>query len=208
MGLVHYVAQRYKSLGEYDDLVQAGYEGLIYAVDHFDPTEGHGLSTYAVPSIRGSIQHYLRDKSSSVRIPGRLQEVIAQTSKVVDEYTQLHGSAPTIPTIAATLGLEQDLVLQAMDANVARSTISTDTEENPISNLAATDNAIEAFENSEAIRQALSTLTDIDRRAVELRFFGNRTQTQIAQDLGISQMQVSRILAKALRELRPLLRDI
>ncbi|MDD2819347.1 MAG: sigma-70 family RNA polymerase sigma factor [Candidatus Nanopelagicales bacterium] len=208
VGLVHYVARRYRSHNDYEDLVQAGLEGLIYAVDHFDPTARTEFSTYAVPSIRGSIQHYLRDKSSSVRIPARLQELSHQVSTAIDELTQQHGTGPTIPNIAAYLGLQEDDVLQAMDANVARITVSTSEDHSPLAHLAALDTSIEDFDNSQAIQQALSTLPIMDQQAVKLRFFANKSQTQIAQELGISQMQVSRILTRALRELRPLLRDI
>lgn len=208
VGLVYHVARRYQSHSDYEDLVQAGLEGLIYAVDHFDPNAGTELSTYAVPSIRGSIQHYLRDKSSSVRIPGKLQEIASQVSKAVDELTQQGGAAPTIPAIASHLKIQEDDVLHAMEANVARTTVSTSEDTSPLANLASLDTAYEDFENSEAIKQALSTLPVMDQQAVKLRFFANKSQTEIAQELGISQMQVSRILARALRELRPLLRDI
>jgi len=208
VGLVHYVARRYTSHSDYEDLIQAGLEGLIYAVDHFDPTAGTEFSTYAVPSIRGSIQHYMRDKSSSVRIPARLQDLSHQVSIAIEELTQLHGTGPTIPTIAAHLGLQEDDVLQAMDANVARTTVSTNEDNSPLINLASLDTSIEDFENSHAIHQALSTLPMADQQAVKLRFFANKSQTEIAQELGVSQMQVSRILMRALRELRPLLGDI
>jgi len=207
VGLVYHVARRYQSHHEYEDLVQAGYEGLIYAATHYDGSTGFAFSTYAVTSIRGSIQHYLRDKSSTVRIPAKLQELCSRVSNAIDELTQLDGKAPTIPAIAQHLGILEDQVLQAMDANVARSTVSTDAEDSPAKNLQATSTALEDFENGEAIKQALSTLPETERTIVKLRFFANKTQTEIAEDLDISQMQVSRILTRALRELRPLLGD-
>jgi RNA polymerase sigma-B factor len=207
IGLVYHVARRYQSHHEYEDLVQAGYEGLIYAASHYDATTGFAFSSYAVTSIRGSIQHYLRDKSSTIRIPGKLQELSGHVSKAIDELSQRDGKAPTIPAIAQHLGILEDQVLQAMDANTARSTVSTDSEDSPVMNMQSTNTALDDFENGEAIRQALSTLPDTDRAVVTLRFFANKSQTEIAEDLEISQMQVSRILARALRELRPLLRD-
>ncbi|CAB4619558.1 unannotated protein [freshwater metagenome] len=207
VGLVYHVARRYQSHHEYEDLVQAGYEGLIYAASHYDGSTGFAFSTYAVTSIRGSIQHYLRDKSSTVRIPAKLQELCSQVSVAIDELSQRHGKAPTIPAIAQHLGILEDQVLQAMDANVARSTVSTDSEDSPVIGMQSTNTALEDFEDGEAIRQALSTLPETDQTVVKLRFFANKTQTEIAEDLEISQMQVSRILTRALRELRPLLGD-
>jgi RNA polymerase sigma-B factor len=207
-GLVYHVARRYHMHREYEDLVQAGYEGLIYAADNYDSTTGFEFSSYAVPAIRGSIQHYLRDKSLTVRIPAKLQELCNQVSQAIEELSQQYGRTPTIPAIADHLGILEDHVLQAMDANVARVTISTDDEISPLANISSHDSAIEEFENSEAIKAALATLSESERTVVGLRFFENKTQTQIAGELGISQMQVSRILNRALRELRPLLGDI
>ncbi|MFA7324231.1 MAG: sigma-70 family RNA polymerase sigma factor [Candidatus Nanopelagicales bacterium] len=207
IGLVHHVARHYRSANDYEDIVQAGLLGLIYAVDHFDPERGLAFSTYAVPCITGAIKHHLRDSTSSIRIPGRTQELASRVSRAIEDLTTASNRSPTIPEIASHLSLTTDEVLAAIEAHHARSPISTDDDDLPAALLGQSDTALETVENRESVLQALRALPDLDRRVVDLRFYNDRSQTQIAQELGISQMQVSRVLVRALRQLRELLAD-
>ncbi len=208
LGLVHHVARRFHSSGEFDDLVQVGTLGLIRAVDHFDPAQGNSFSSYAVPSITGAIRHYLRDQAASVKVPGRLQEASAHVSRAVDQLSQSLGRSPKVTEIADELGISTDQVLEAIEANHAHSTISLESEESPLAQLGVADAAIEQAETRMAVRQALAALPELDREVVHRRFYLGCSQTQIAEQLSISQMQVSRILARATRQLRSSLLDL
>ena len=180
-------------------------EGLIFACDHFDPELGNEFSTYAVPCIRGAIQHHLRDRTSSIRIPGKLQELALKVSRSIDELTQTHSSAPTIPEIALQLGISIEQVLAALEVNNARLMMSTDDERTRIAEQALADPKLEDLENRESVLQALRTLPKLEQKVVLLRFYKNLSQTQIATELDISQMQVSRILTRSLSKLRNVL---
>ena len=202
IGLVHHVARHYRSHAEFEDLIQAGMEGLIFAVDHFVPALGNEFSTYAVPCIRGSIQHHLRDRTSSIRIPGRLQDLALKVSRAIDELTQTHSRSPTIAAIASHLDISTENVLAALEANHTRAIMSIDDENIQIAESSLEDSHFEDFENRESVLQALRALPKLEQKVVLFRFYENLTQSQIAVELGISQMQVSRILARTLVTLR------
>lgn len=208
IGLVHHVARRFRTSSEYEDLVQVGMVGLIHAVDHFDPSQGTSFSSYAVPSITGAIRHHLRDHSSSIKVPGRVQELASKVSRAVDHLTQRHGRSPTVAEIADDIGTSQEAVLEAVEANHAHSTISLEAEDSPLADLATIDSDLGEVETRLVVRQALSRLPALDRRVIEQRFYRGRTQSQIAEDLQISQMQVSRIISRSLTQLRQALADI
>lgn len=205
IGLVHHVARHYRGAGDHEDVVQAGLVGLIHAVDHFDAGRGIAFSTYAVPCITGAIKHHLRDSATSIRIPGRTQELARHVSRTIDDLTAASGRAPTIAQIAASAGITQDDVLAAIEANHARTPMSTDEDAGALAALAMDDIALEQVEDRESVLQAMRTLPAAERRVVELRFYAGRSQTQIAEELGVSQMQVSRLQARALKHLRDLL---
>ncbi|MDP2012702.1 MAG: sigma-70 family RNA polymerase sigma factor [Actinomycetota bacterium] len=208
LGLVHHVASRFRSAADYEDLVQVGTVGLIRAVDNFDAGLGNSFSSYAVPSIAGAIRHYLRDQSTSVKVPGRLQESSARVARAVDRLTQSLGHSPTIAEIARELGSSQDYVLEAIEANHAHVSLSLDSEDSSLGELGSLDEDLEQVETRMAVRQALATLPALDRLVIEQRFYRGRSQTQIAQDLQISQMQVSRIITRATAQLRGPLVDV
>lgn len=208
LGLVHHVARRFRSAADYEDLVQVGTVGLIRAVDHFDASLGNSFSSYAVPSITGAIRHYLRDQSTSIKVPGRLQESSARVSRAVDRLAQSLGRSPTVGEIADELSASQEYVLDAIEANHAHATVSLDGEESALGEFRVLDEALEQVETRMAVRQALSTLPAIDQEVIEQRFYRGRSQTQIAEDLHISQMQVSRIITRATTQLRGSLIDV
>lgn len=206
LGLVHHVARRFRSAADYEDLVQVGTEGLIRAVDNFDPAKANAFSSYAVPSITGAIRHYLRDHATSVKVPGRLQESALRVSRVVDHLAQSLGRSPTVAEIAEELGTTQEHVLEAIEANHAHSTISLESEDSS-DELGIEDGQLEQVETRIAVRQAMAKLPALERRVIERRYYGGLSQSQIAQELQISQMQVSRILGRATTTLRSALFD-
>ncbi len=208
LGLVHHVARRFQGSGEFEDLVQVGTLGLIRAVDHFDPAQGNAFSSYAVPSITGAIRHYLRDQAASVKVPGRLQEASARVSRAIDRLSQSRGRSPKVAEIAAELGISTDQVLEAIEANHAHATISLESDESPLELLGVADAGIEQAETRMAVRQALAALPELDRQVIHRRYYLGCSQTQIAEQLSISQMQVSRILGRATRQLRSALLDL
>jgi RNA polymerase sigma-B factor len=210
--LVQHLARRYRDRGEStEDLVQVGTVGLIHAVDRFDPDRGVELSTFAAPTILGEIKRHFRDRTWAVRVPRRMQELQAQvTARSDDLAASLHRS-PTVHELAESLGVTDEDVLDALEARHAYATDQLDSDERddaPIGNrIGVEEPAFEAIDNRESLRPLLAALPDRDRRIIELRFFRGMSQTQIAQELGISQMHVSRLLARTLARLREELSD-
>lgn len=214
--LVRHFARRFSNRGEpFDDLLQVGTLGLIAAIDRFDPTRGVEFLSFAVPTITGEIKRHFRDQGWSVRVPRRLQELHLSLNAAVGELAQKNGRAPTPSELAQHLGIPREEVLEGLAvANAYRSSslderLSGD-DDSPT--LAATlgeeDAALEGVEYRESLQPLLATIPARERRILILRFFGNMTQSQIAADIGISQMHVSRLLSQTLAKLREgLLKD-
>jgi RNA polymerase sigma-B factor len=207
--LVQHLARRYRDRGEsLDDLVQVGTIGLIKSVDRFDVGRGVAFSTYATPTILGEIKRHFRDRTWAVRVPRRMQELQAQVTSRADELTRALNRAPTVRELAESIGVSQEDILDAMEARHAYATSSIDVERDDegsssiADRLGAEEPAFGAIEDRETLRPLLEQLPDRERRIVTLRFVNNMSQTQIAEELGISQMHVSRLLARALTELR------
>lgn len=208
--LVHHVARRFSDRGEpYDDLVQVGTIGLIKAVDRYDIERGAELSTYAMPTVVGEIKRHFRDKGWSVRVPRRLQELRIGIGRATADLSQELGRSPTVKEIAARLEITEDEVLEGLEAAASYSTLSldgggSDADETPAlaDSLGEHDEELDRVEYRETLRPLLESLPDRERRVVLLRFFHNKTQTQIAQEIGVSQMHVSRLLSKSLATLR------
>lgn len=206
--LVEYLARRFSGRGEpLDDLVQVGTIGLIKAVDRFDLERGVEFSTYATPTVVGEIKRHFRDKGWTVRVPRRLQELRATLSSATAELTQSLGRSPTVAELARRLGLDEEEVLEGLESANAYAALSLDASDNEggpsvADTLGADDDALEGVEYREALKPLLDTLPDRERRILLLRFFGNMTQSQIAAELGISQMHVSRLLSRTLSQLR------
>jgi len=207
--LVRHLARRYRDRGEsMDDLVQVGTVGLIKAIDGFDATRGVELSTYATPTILGEIKRHFRDRTWAVRVPRRLQELQLQVTARSEELsTTLHRS-PTVRELAASLEVSEADVLDALEARQAYATDSLDAERDDDSaprltaTLGAEDAAFDAIDDRETLRPLLEALPERERAILMMRFFQNMSQSQIADELGISQMHVSRLLAKTLAALR------
>jgi RNA polymerase sigma-B factor len=206
--LVEYLARRFAGRGEpLDDLIQVGTIGLIKAVDRFDIERGVEFSTYATPTVVGEIKRHFRDKGWTVRVPRRLQELRAALAGATAELTQRFGRAPTVAELATYLKIGEEEVLEGLESANAYTAVSIEAGDSDggmsvAETLGEIDEALEGVEYRESIKPLLESLPARERRILMLRFFGNLTQSQIAADLGISQMHVSRLLARTLAQLR------
>lgn len=208
--LVEYLARRFRNRGEpLDDLVQVATIGLIKAVDRFDLDRGVEFSTYATPTIVGEIKRHFRDKGWAIRVPRRLQELKLSLAKATSELSQRNGGSPTVAELAVHLGMSEEDVLEGLESANAYSAVSLDAPDSGdddnhavADSLGVTDESLEGVEYRESLKPLLEQLPHREKRILLLRFFGNMTQSQIASELGISQMHVSRLLARTLRQLR------
>jgi RNA polymerase sigma-B factor len=208
--LVEHLARRFAGRGEpLDDLVQVGTIGLIKSVDRFDLGRGVEFSTYATPTVIGEIKRHFRDKGWAVRVPRRLQELRLSLGAATEDLSHALGRAPTVAEIAAKLSLSEEEVLEGLESANAYSTVSldagTDTDDGPaaiLDTMGVEDQELEGVEYRESLRPLLAQLAPRERYILMLRFFRNMTQSQIAAELGISQMHVSRLLARTLAQLR------
>ncbi|MYT75871.1 MULTISPECIES: RNA polymerase sigma factor SigF [unclassified Streptomyces] len=207
--LVEHLARRFRNRGEpLDDLTQVATIGLIKSVDRFDPERGVEFSTYATPTVVGEIKRHFRDKGWAVRVPRRLQELRLALTTATAELSQMHGRSPTVHELAEKLAISEEEVLEGLESANAYSTLSLDVpdtdDESPAvaDTLGAEDEALEGVEYRESLKPLLEDLPPREKRILLLRFFGNMTQSQIAQEVGISQMHVSRLLARTLAQLR------
>ncbi|WSL07327.1 RNA polymerase sigma factor SigF [Streptomyces sp. NBC_01288] len=207
--LVEHLARRFRNRGEpLDDLTQVATIGLIKSVDRFDPERGVEFSTYATPTVVGEIKRHFRDKGWAVRVPRRLQELRLSLTTATAELSQRHGRSPTVHELAEKLGISEEEVLEGLESANAYSTLSLDVpdtdDESPAvaDTLGSYDEALEGVEYRESLKPLLEDLPPREKRILLLRFFGNMTQSQIAQEVGISQMHVSRLLARTLAQLR------
>jgi RNA polymerase sigma-B factor len=215
--LVQFLARRFRDRGEpLEDLVQVGTIGLIKAVDRFDPERGVEFSTYATPTIVGEIKRHFRDKGWAIRVPRRLQELRIAIGQATAELSQRTGSSPTVAELAAHLGISEDEVIEGLEGALAYSTTSLDTpvggaadDDAPLlgDTLSADSDDFEAIEYRESLKPLLAALPAREKRILVLRFFHGMTQSQIAEEIGISQMHVSRLLSRTLAQLRAGLED-
>ena len=212
--LVEHCARRFRNRGEpFEDLVQVGTIGLIKSIDRFDSDRGVEFSTYATPTIIGEIKRYFRDKGWAIRVPRRLQELRMQISGATAELTQSLGRAPTPSELASVIGCSVDDVIEGIESSNAYSTLSldaTDDDDGSPSMLDAIgidDANLEHVEIRESIKPLLDQLDAREKRILLLRFFKNMTQSQIAAEIGVSQMHISRLLNKTLEHLRGSLVD-
>jgi RNA polymerase sigma-B factor len=206
--LAEYLARRFFGRGEpLEDLVQVANLGLLKAIDRFDLSRGVKFSTYATATVVGELKRHFRDKGWALRVPRRLQESGMKVGRTVTEMYQDLGRAPTVAEIAERTGLSEDEVLEAMETAHAYTTASLDapTDEEGATSLDRLGEEEEAFELLEGwtmVAPAIRELPARERNILYLRFFRGLTQTQIADELGISQMHVSRLLSRTLRDLR------
>ena len=212
MSLVRSLARRYSYRGEQlEDLVQIGAIGLIKAIDRFDLSRGVELTTYATPNIIGEIKRHFRDKGWSVRVPRGLQELSVQLSRIVEQLTVQLGRSPTIAELAKEAGVDEEAVLEALESGRAYSSVSLsapqgsgddDGELDPLESIGTEEHQYEVSEDRAVLAPGFRVLDDRERTILHLRFFEGLTQSQIAQQIGISQMHVSRLIRRALEKIR------
>ena len=209
--LVEHLARRFRNRGEpYDDLVQVATIGLIKSVDRFDLGRGVEFSTYATPTIVGEIKRHFRDKGWAVRVPRRLQELRLSLASATSELSQKQGRSPTVSELAAHMKITDEEVLEGLESANAYSTLSLDAgdsgsgdEPMPVADtLGSEDEGLEGVEYRESLKPMLEQLPPREKKILMLRFFKNMTQSEIAEEIGISQMHVSRLLARTLAQLR------
>lgn len=209
--LADHIARRFDGRGEpRDDLVQVARVGLVNAVIRFDVENGSDFVSFAVPTIMGEVRRHFRDNSWSVKVPRRLKELHLRLGSATAELSQRLGRAPTASELAAELEMDRDEVIEGLVAGSSYNTLSIDSgggggdDDAPAiaDSLGDVDTSLDQIENREALRPLLESLPERERTVVVLRFFESMTQTQIAERVGVSQMHVSRLLARALARLR------
>jgi len=206
--LTEYLARRFAGRGEaLDDLVQVANLGLLGAIDRFDPSREVQFSTYAAATIVGELKRHFRDKGWTVRVPRRLQELGLRITRLLPAISQEMGRSPTIAELATRLEVDEEDVVDAMEAAQAYSTMSLDAPINEaggtaLDSLGELDPSMERVDEWASIAPAVRDLPVRERRVLYLRFFSGLTQSEIAEEIGVSQMHVSRILAQTLRLLR------
>jgi len=211
MFLVRSLARRYAYRGEQlEDLVQIGAIGLIKAIDRFDVDRGVELTTYAPPNIIGEIKRHFRDKGWSVRVPRGLQELNIQLSRLLEELTVQLSRSPTIAELAKAAGVTDEEVLEALESGRAYSSLSLSVgasqdeegELDPLESLGSEEPRYALTEDLAVLAPGFKVLDERERQILHLRFFEGLTQSQIAQQVGISQMHVSRLIRRSLEKIR------
>lgn len=211
MNLVRFLANKFKNRGEpLDDLIQVGYLGLLKAIDRFDPSRGLEFTTYATPTIMGEIKRHFRDKGWSVRVPRRLQELSAKVNQATDVLTTELQRSPKIEEIAEYLDASVDEVLEAMESSSAYSSVplegtgNNDNDDAPsvLDRYATEDSVLNFTDDRLIIEEALKGFSPREREVIDLRFLQGMTQIEIAEQLGISQVQVSRLLRRTLKKIQ------
>jgi RNA polymerase sigma-B factor len=213
--LVEHCARRFRNRGEpYEDLVQVGTIGLLKSIDRFDLDRGVEFSTYATPTIIGEIKRHFRDKGWAIRVPRRLQELRMQIGSASAELTQRLGRSPTPRELAAEIDCSVEDVLEGIESSNAYSTLSLDASDDSddgaatmLDAIGIEDEGLEHVEIRESIKPLLDRLDAREKRILLLRFFKNMTQSQIAEEIGVSQMHVSRLLTRTLEQLRTSLEE-
>jgi len=204
--LAQYLARRFRNRGELlEDLTQVANLGLIKAVDGFDATRGAAFTSYAIPMIVGELKRHFRDKGWDVRVPRRLQELRLAIAKVSGPLAQTLGRSLTVADLAAHLGVSEEEIIEGIDSSHAYRALSLQA---PVTGeesgaelgdlLGEVDHHMDTVEDRESLRPLVAKLPVREQKIIAMRFFGNMTQTQIATELGISQMHVSRLLRRGL----------
>ena len=211
LNLVRFLASKFKNRGEpLDDLVQVGTIGLIKAIDRFDPARGLEFTTFATPTIMGEIKRHFRDKGWSVRVPRRLQELSAKVNQTTDDLTRELQRPPSVAEVAERLGASVDEVLEAMESSTAYSAVplvgtgndADDDAPSVLDHYASEDGELAALDDRMVIEDAIKSFTPREQEVVRMRFEQGLTQVEIAERLEISQVQVSRLLRKVLKQMQ------
>ena len=213
-GLVRHVARQYMNSGEaYEDIVSVGHLGLVNAVDRFDPERGTKFATFAVPTIKGEIRRYFRDRTWGLRVPRRVQELSLKARRVLEEMTQQQGRSPTYAALAEQLNVSEEDVIEAVEVGRQHDLLSIDSAQEDEDGFGPTtadraggvDVDLESLGQRNEISWALQQLPPRQRLIVIMRFYMDMSQQDVGERLGISQMHVSRLQQKALARLKQVL---
>jgi RNA polymerase sigma-B factor len=208
--LARRLAMRYRHTSEpLEDLIQVAYVGLVLAAERYDPAQGASFKSYAIPTIVGELRRHIRDHAWAARVPRGLQENVLRVTSASGELNTRLGRAPSIAELAKETGLEEEAVIEAMAASSAYEAESLDSsqaadgdEREPlVAMLGGEDAGYEWVEYGVSMRPAMAELSEQERTIVAMRFFQDLTQSEIARRVGISQMQVSRVLRRAVDRL-------
>ncbi|MDR3082642.1 MAG: SigB/SigF/SigG family RNA polymerase sigma factor [Streptomyces sp.] len=207
--LVRYAAARFRSRNEpMEDVVQVGTIGLINAIDRFDPDRGVQFPTFAMPTVVGEIKRYFRDNVRTVHVPRRLHELWVQVNSATEDLTTAHGRSPTTAEIAERLRITEEEVLSCIEAGRSYHATSLEAAQEGdglpglLDRLGYEDPALDGVEHRDLVRHLLVQLPEREQRILLLRYYSNLTQSQISAELGVSQMHVSRLLARSFARLR------
>jgi RNA polymerase sigma-B factor len=208
--LARYIARRYAYHGEpLEDIEQAAMLGLVKAINGFDPTVGRRFLPYAMPTMTGEVKRHFRDRTWSLRMPRRMQELRLALRAARQDFSQDHGRPPTVPEIAGLLAISEEETIELLSAADAYQPVSLDVQVSDGDDadslgelLGDEDPAYEDVVDRTAVRPLLDKLPARDRMILLYRFFGNKTQTEIAELMGISQMHVSRLIKRTLKTLQ------
>lgn len=207
--LVRYAAARFRSRNEpMEDVVQVGTIGLINAIDRFDPDRGVQFPTFAMPTVVGEIKRYFRDNVRTVHVPRRLHELWVQVNSATEDLTTAFGRQPTTAEIAERLRITEDEVLSCIEAGRSYHATSLEAAQEGdgppglLDRLGYEDPALDGVEHRDLVRHLLVQLPEREQRILLLRYYSNLTQSQISAELGVSQMHVSRLLARSFARLR------
>ncbi len=215
-GLVRHVAKAYQESAEsYEDILSVGREGLINAVDRFDPNRGTKFATFAVPTIRGEIQRYFRDQTWGIHVPRRIQELSASVRQLREQMTQQQGHPPSYTELAQKLGVAEEELIEAVEVGRQYDLVSLeasagqDSEEAPsyLDQAGEEDEQITRLADQDELLSAIKQLPPRQQVILVLRFYRELSQQEVARRLGISQMHVSRLQHKATARLKEILQE-
>jgi RNA polymerase sigma-B factor len=206
-GFARSLALKYRHREALDDLIQVARIGLLHAIDRFDPGLGRPFPLFARITITGELKRHIRDKTWGMRVPRSLQEDYLNVMRSVDELTAERSDSPSMELLAERCGMSVERVVEAMELRVSQRALSIDAPatpgaDEPVVELGQEDIGFRQLENRELLAHLLGRLPERDRRIVELRFIDELTQSEIAAEIGVSQMCVSRVLARTLGRLR------
>lgn len=215
MGLAEHLARRYRNRGQAaDDLNQVALLGLVKAVDRFDPSRGLAFTTFATPTILGELKRHFRDRAWTVHVPRQVQEQILAVTRSIQDLHQVLGRSPTVAETARASGLSEEAVLAAMEANRVLAVgsldapLTADADAGTVADhIGSEESGHEAVEHRMLVASLVDVLPSREREIVRLRFYEGLSQSQIGDRLGISQMHVSRLLARTLSRLRGMVDD-
>jgi RNA polymerase sigma-B factor len=215
--LVRFLVKKFANRGELiDDLISVGIIGLIHAIDRFDPSRGIRFATFATPTIVGEIKRHFRDRGWAIKVPRRLQEINLASNRAVETLTRKLNRPPTAQEVSDHIGVSLEDTLEGMELGHMYELISLDGE---LSNddddghsrledyIGQEDSAFEEYMNRTHISEAINRLSPREKRVILMRFFNGKSQTDVAKEMNISQMHVSRLQHKALSNLKKMMRD-